>query len=134
MEYFEQFIGTAIRCVELVAQFFALVVISIGIAKASMIFFKDIFMGAAAANSIEESRLELGHAFSLGLGFLIGSSILKTTLAPSWNDIGQLGAIIAIRTILNLLLQREIQKFVRRTKHKTEYLLKKAISQRRESV
>ena len=54
------------------------------------------------------SRLELGHAFSLGLGFLIGASILNTTLAPSWNEIGQLGAIIAIRTALNYFLLKEI--------------------------
>ncbi|MBU0677226.1 MAG: DUF1622 domain-containing protein [Verrucomicrobia bacterium] len=52
--------------------------------------------------------MELGHSFSLGLGFLIGASILNTTIAPTWNDIGQLAAIIAIRTILNYFLLKEI--------------------------
>jgi uncharacterized membrane protein len=33
---------------------------------------------------------------------------LKTTIAPSWNDIGQLAAIIAIRTLLNSLLLQAI--------------------------
>lgn len=45
---------------------------------------------------------------SLALGFLIGASILKTTLAPTWTDIGQLAAIIAIRTILNYFLLHDI--------------------------
>ncbi|MEM7590776.1 MAG: DUF1622 domain-containing protein [Cyanobacteria bacterium P01_A01_bin.83] len=41
----------------------------------------------------------MGYSFSLGLSFLIGASILTSTIAPSWNDIGQLAAIIALRTI-----------------------------------
>ena len=44
-----------------------------------------------------------------GLGFLIGGSILNTTIAPTWNDIGQLASIIAIRTILNYFLLRNIK-------------------------
>jgi uncharacterized membrane protein len=47
---------------------------------------------------------------SLGLEFLIGADILKTAVAPSWNDIGQLAAIIAIRTVLNFFLMRELEQ------------------------
>jgi len=35
---------------------------------------------------------------------------LKTTIAPTWNDIGQLAAIIAIRTALNYFLVKDIDK------------------------
>ena len=52
----------------------------------------------------------MGYAFSLGLSFLVGASILKTTIAPSWNDIGQLAAIIILRTILNYLLLQAIER------------------------
>jgi uncharacterized membrane protein len=95
-----------------VCQVLAIFVITIGISKALMIYIKDAMLGANAAEAIKESRLELGHSFSLGLGFLIGGSILRTTLAPSWDDIGQLAAVIAIRTILNHLLLRDISKHV----------------------
>jgi uncharacterized membrane protein len=61
--------------------------------------------------AIRESRIELGHSFSLGLGFLIGASILKTAAAPNWDDIGKLSVIIAIRTILNFFLTMEINKY-----------------------
>jgi uncharacterized membrane protein len=54
-------------------------------------------------------RVRLGHALSLGLEFLIGADILKTAVAPSWDDIGQLGAIIGIGTVLNVFLTREIK-------------------------
>jgi uncharacterized membrane protein len=86
----------------------AILVLVIGIVKAMFIYVKDAVFGAYSAVAIRESRLELGHSFSLGLGFLIGGSILNTTIAPTWNDIGQLASIIAIRTILNYFLLHEI--------------------------
>ncbi len=89
----------------------AMLVIQIGVVKALIIFVKDALFGDKAAAAIQESRLELGHSFSLGLGFLIGASILRTTLAPSWNDIGQLATIIGIRTVLNYFLLHEIERF-----------------------
>jgi len=63
---------------------------------------KDALLGGNSSAAIQESRTELGHAFSLGLGFLVGGSILNSTIAPTWNDIGQLSAIIAIRTIFQI--------------------------------
>jgi len=91
-----------------VCQFLAMFVISIGIVKAMLIFLKDALTPHKSKEAIQESRLELGHSFSLGLGFLIGASILKTTIAPTWTDIGQLAAVIAIRTVLNYFLLRDI--------------------------
>ncbi|RMF24300.1 MAG: DUF1622 domain-containing protein, partial [Cyanobacteria bacterium J083] len=48
--------------------------------------------------------------------FLIGASILKTTISPTWNDIGQLAAIIILRTMLNYLLLRAIEQGNARTR------------------
>ena len=36
--------------------------------------------------------------------------ILRTAVAPTWNEIGQLGAIVVLRTALNYFLQLEIDK------------------------
>ncbi|WP_129408860.1 DUF1622 domain-containing protein [Marinitoga lauensis] len=88
----------------------AIIVIFFGMLKGFSIFLKDILLSKKSEEATWESRLELGHSFSLGLGFLIGSSILKTTVAPTWNDIGQLATIIAIRTTLNYFLTREIKE------------------------
>lgn len=91
-----------------------------GVVKGTYIYIKDAILKKAAASAIQESRNELGHAFSLGLGFLIGASILKTSLAPQWNDIGQLSAIIAIRTILTHFLLKDIKKKKRECEDKTD--------------
>ena len=91
-------------------QLLALFVIVTGIIKALIIYCKYVFSNSHSAIAFQASRLELGYAFSLGLSFLVGGSILKTTIAPSWNDIGQLTAIIALRTVLNYLLLQAIDK------------------------
>ncbi len=102
------FIHTINSVVVNVCHLLAMLVITIGIGKALMIYLKNMLSRTDTRRAIRMSRLELGHAFSLGLGFLIGASILNTTLAPSWNEIGQLGAIIAIRKALNYFLLKEI--------------------------
>ena len=89
-------------------QLLALFVIVTGIIKALIIYCKHIFSNSHSALAFQGSRLELGYSFSLGLSFLVGSSILRTTIAPTWNDIGQLVVIISIRTVLNYLLLQAI--------------------------
>jgi uncharacterized membrane protein len=58
----------------------------------------------------EGLRLGLGRSLALSLEFLLGADILKTAVEPSWDEIGRLAAIAAIRTALNYFLQREIEK------------------------
>jgi uncharacterized membrane protein len=46
----------------------------------------------------------------LGLEFLLAADIIRTAIAPSWTEIGQLAAIATIRTFLNFFLTRDIEK------------------------
>ncbi|NJM21152.1 MAG: DUF1622 domain-containing protein [Richelia sp. SL_2_1] len=92
-----------------ICQLLALFVISIGLLKGLIIFLRNALSFSASAKTFQESRLQMGYSFSLGLNFLIGGSILRTTITPNWEDIGRLAAIIVIRTILNYLLLRTIQ-------------------------
>jgi uncharacterized membrane protein len=45
----------------------------------------------------------------LALEFALAADIIRTAIAPSWEAIGQLAAIAAIRTVLNLFLMRDIE-------------------------
>lgn len=96
--------------VVILCQLLALFAIFIGITKGFIIYSQNILNSDRAASSFQASRLAMGYSFSLGLSFLIGASILKSTIAPSWNDIAQLAAIIALRTIVNYLLLRAIER------------------------
>ena len=107
---FTHIVGTLNSWVVSLCQLLALFVIITGIAKALIIYGRHIFTNSSSAIAFQGSRLELGYAFSLGLSFLVGGSILKTTITPSWNDLGQLAAIIVLRTVLNYLLLQAIDK------------------------
>lgn len=55
-------------------------------------------------------RLQLGRVLALGLEFTIASDILRTAVAPTRQDILNLGAIVLLRTLLNYFLEREIEQ------------------------
>lgn len=55
-------------------------------------------------------RLELARYLALALEFQLAADILSTAVAPSWDQIGKLGAIAVIRTGLNFFLQREMHE------------------------
>jgi uncharacterized membrane protein len=53
-------------------------------------------------------RLTLGRFLALGLEFQLASDVLRTAVAPSWEELGQLAAVATIRTALNYFLAKEI--------------------------
>ncbi|UGQ12153.1 DUF1622 domain-containing protein [Yinghuangia sp. ASG 101] len=63
-----------------------------------------------AASGFNRIRLTLGRFLALGLEFQLAGDILRTAIAPSFTEIGQLAAIAAIRTVLNYVLGREIEQ------------------------
>lgn len=66
----------------------------------------------------EAIRLLLGRFLALGLEFQLASDILGTAVSPTFREIGKLGAIAAIRTILNYFLAQEIERAQRVVKHR----------------
>jgi uncharacterized membrane protein len=54
-------------------------------------------------------RLALGQSMVMALEFQVAADILKTALTPSWNDIILLAALIGLRTLLNYLLEQELE-------------------------
>jgi uncharacterized membrane protein len=54
-------------------------------------------------------RVRFGSSLTLALELLLAADILRTAVAPTWEEIGKLAAIAAIRTVLNYFLERELQ-------------------------
>jgi uncharacterized membrane protein len=55
-------------------------------------------------------RLGLGRFLALGLEFQLASDLLRTAVAPTFDEIGKLAAVAAIRTALNFFLARELRE------------------------
>jgi uncharacterized membrane protein len=60
--------------------------------------------------SYERVRLLLGRFLALGLEFQLGADLLSTAVRPSYSEIGKLGAIATIRTVLNYFLAKELRR------------------------
>jgi uncharacterized membrane protein len=86
------------------------VVIFVGAAWAFVRFVRAGLSTGTAAESYVAIRLSLGRFLALGLEFQLAGDVLRTAIAPSFTEIGQLAAIAAIRTALNYFLSREIRE------------------------
>lgn len=60
------------------------------------------------ASSFTRVRMSMGRYLALGLEFQLASDLLGTAVAPTYEQIGKVAAIAAIRTALNFFLAREL--------------------------
>lgn len=76
-----------------------------------------LFLRRSAPQSAKvDLRLALGRWLAVGLELALAADILRTAIAPSWNEIGQLAAVAALRTALNYFLAKEIEREEERRK------------------
>jgi uncharacterized membrane protein len=100
---------TSTNYVALAIDFIALLVIAFGSVEA----FVAVVRGLAAPGPVagtERRAVWLRYARWLvaGLTFQLAADIVGTAIAPTWGEIGRLGAIAVIRTFLNYFLERDI--------------------------
>ena len=82
-------------------------IIALGILSAGWLLLKALRRRQTA--DFTAIRLALARYLALALEFQLGADILSTAIAPSWEQIGKLGAIAVIRTALNYFLSREMR-------------------------
>ncbi|ALW87450.1 hypothetical protein AUC43_18270 [Hymenobacter sedentarius] len=83
-------------------------IIALGILTAGWLLVKALVKRQTA--DFTAIRLALARYLALALEFQLGADILSTAIAPSWEQIGKLGAIAVIRTALNYFLSREMRE------------------------
>lgn len=109
----EGLIVSAVEWLRLGVETTGAVIISIGVLVAVTGLIR-VFIGGTGSDFFSV-RLTLARYLALALEFQLGADILSTAIAPSWDQIGQLGAIAVIRTALNYFLTREMEIEERRT-------------------
>jgi uncharacterized membrane protein len=105
----EDYIIEAAYYVALLAEAVAIVIILLGIIKSIIYYMTSPLPFNFVPERFLVLRMQLGGALSLSLEFLIGADILKTAVSPSWTEIGMLGAIVVIRTVINYFLTEELR-------------------------
>ena len=61
----------------------------------------------------ETIRQRLGAHLLLGLEIFIAADIISSAVSPSWEKVGILVAIVAVRTVLSYFLRMELKQGVR---------------------
>ena len=89
----------------------AALLILVGACEAVYLMFSRFFSHKLEAGTRKEVLVRFGVWLLLGLEFEIAADIIRTAISPSWNDIGQLAAIAAIRTFLNHFLEKDLEKY-----------------------
>ncbi|HEY9624260.1 MAG TPA: DUF1622 domain-containing protein [Crinalium sp.] len=93
------------------AEIAAAIVIGGAVVRGILTYLRQLFARSRQHFDATESiRLQLGRVLALGLEFTVASDILRTAVAPTRQDILNLGAIVLLRTLLNYFLEREIQQ------------------------
>lgn len=98
MNGFEQVFSQVINLITHGLEIMGVVVLVIGATKSFINYF----------TKHSNVRLDLAQSMALALEFKLGGEILRTVIARNWNEILTVGAIIALRGVLNFLIHWEI--------------------------
>jgi uncharacterized membrane protein len=108
MTEFQKWVADAVDHVIPAVEAIGAAVVIVGVLVAAVIFVLSETRIRPIA--YEHVRLVLARFLALGIEFQLAADILKTAVSPTFEDLGQLGAIAAIRTVLNYFLAQEIQR------------------------
>lgn len=103
----EEIIKTTTAFLASVIEGSAALIIAHGITKSIIVYIRNSLSARMYDVTI---RVGLGKTLVLSLEFLLAADIMRTAVAPTWEDIGKLAAIAALRTALNYFLERELHK------------------------
>ncbi|HEX8690903.1 MAG TPA: DUF1622 domain-containing protein [Longimicrobium sp.] len=105
---FEEQARGAVHWMQLAVEAAGALVIALGVVLAAVAFVRSL-SGGDDRRGYARVRLTLAHYLALALEFLLAADILATAISPTWDQIGKLAAIAAIRTGLNYFLMREMR-------------------------
>lgn len=97
---------TAARLVELAA----VLVVAFGAGEAFFKLVPLVLRPAAPHGARKAIWRRFGTWLLLGLEFALAADIIGSVVSPTWEDIGQLGAIAVIRTFLNYFLEHDLER------------------------
>lgn len=82
------------------------IVISLGAVRSIYQLFHVLVTRSFDPNYI---RLQFGNCMVLGLEFMVGADIIGSLVAPDYYNLGMLGIIVIIRTVLSYFLTLELK-------------------------
>jgi uncharacterized membrane protein len=102
------FVQVARVCGQLV-EVAAVLVVTFGSAEAFIRLLRVVVKPGATHGERKTIWRRYGLWLLLGLEFELAADIIGSVISPTWQDIGELGAIAVIRTFLNYFLEKDLE-------------------------
>lgn len=103
----EELLILAVEWLKLVIEFIGAGIIALGLVVVCVAVVRTLIKTGHL--DFTRTHIRFARYLSLALEFQLAADIVATAVAPSWEQIGKLGAIAVIRTALNFFLQQEIK-------------------------
>jgi len=87
----------------------AIAIIALGAIEALVDIVRVTMRSGATNDDRREVFLEFARWLVAGLTFQLAADVVNTSFAPTWDELGHLAAIAAIRTFLSYFLDREVR-------------------------
>ena len=119
----EELLATSARYIGFAVEAMAMAIIAVGSVKAFFAGLGAMVLRPSFHEAIREVWLDYARYLIAGLTFQLAADIVRTTVAPTWDDIGRLAAIAVVRTFLSYFLERDLVEVRERrtgTKHAVE--------------
>jgi uncharacterized membrane protein len=105
----EQALSEWSEYIALIVESIAVGVVAFGAVEAFVRLIQPVFDWPPHVGWRKAIWVDFGMWLLLGLQFALAADIVRSIIAPTWEDLGFLAAIAAIRTFLNYFLAKEIE-------------------------
>ncbi|HYJ51667.1 MAG TPA: DUF1622 domain-containing protein [Allosphingosinicella sp.] len=89
-------------------------VLVVGAIEALIDTIRQLLRRQKVRESIRETWLRFAAWIILALEFALAADLIRTIVSPTWDEVGMLAAIGAIRTLLSFFLGRDLEEFKHR--------------------
>lgn len=86
----------------------ALMVVAFGTAQAFVQSIRAMFNQTPTGHRFHRAYVQYARWLVAGLTFQLAADVVATAFSPSWEEIGHLAAISAIRAFVNFFLERDM--------------------------
>ena len=108
----EELLRTIAASVALAVEAAAIAIVAFGAVESAVRLLRIMARPGAPHGARKTIWRRFGVWLLLGLEFELAADIVRSVIAPSWQDIGALGAIAVIRTFLNYFLEKDLDRAI----------------------
>ncbi|RJF96467.1 DUF1622 domain-containing protein [Noviherbaspirillum cavernae] len=110
----EDFVHQAAAFISLCLGAIALVLIAFGAIEALIAIVGTVVNKDVSGARLREVFIKFARWLIAALTFQLGTDIVDTLVAPTWDDLGKLATVAVIRTFLTYFLDRDLDKYMER--------------------